>query len=206
MCCCNNKGYLLAKRLFDMFLALLGLTVFLPIALIIILAIFLQDGLPLFFYDRRVGKNGRVFKPIKFRSMIKDAEKITGSVYAEDSDARITSIGKILRATAMDELPQLINIFKGDMSFVGPRPEKLNYVEEFKESLPNYNYRHSVRPGLTGPAQVYLKYDSPQEDKLRHDLEYIDKANFCWDILLICKSFYITFKAGWEKFEKPNST
>lgn len=197
----DKKVYFFFKRILDITLSLVGLTVLLPISIIIIIEIMLEDGPPLFFCDKRVGKNGKIFRTIKFRSMVKDAEKFTGSIYAVRNDPRVTPIGKILRVTAMDELPQLINIFKGDMSFVGPRPEKDNYVENFQNTLPEYHMRHSIMPGLTGPAQIYLRYDSPPKDKLKYDLLYVDKANLLWDMALIAKSFAISFKAGWEKFE-----
>lgn len=198
-----RQAYLLCKRLFDICLSLFGIIIFSPIALIIIAAILLHDGLPIFFCDQRIGKDGRVFKALKFRSMIKDAEKIAGSVYAVDKDSRITPVGRLIRSTAMDELPQLINILKGDMSFVGPRPEKVNYAEEFRKTIPNYDLRHRIRPGLTGPAQVYLKYDSPMEEKLKYDIAYVQGANIIQDIRLILDSFRITLRGGWEKFEKP---
>ena len=192
----------LLKRAFDITVSLLGLFLSLPISLLIAGLILLQDGPPIFFHDTRVGRNGKIFKTMKFRSMIKDAEKLTGSVYSVQDDPRITPIGRILRETALDELPQLVSIFTGEMSFVGPRPEKDNYVEEFKQTLPNYDKRHSIRPGLTGPAQIYLKYDSAPGEKLKYDLLYVERASFFRDLQLITKSFAITFVAGWEKFEK----
>lgn len=199
---CNRRIYFFSKRMFDIILSLIGLTVLLPISAIIIFGIMLQDGPPIFFCDTRVGKRGKIFRTYKFRSMIKDAEKTTGSAYASKDDPRVTPLGRILRVTALDEIPQLINIFKGDMSFVGPRPEKENYAEIFRGSLADYNKRHTVLPGLTGLAQVYLKYDSDPQEKLNLDLLYAQKANFWWDLQLIAKSILITLKGGWEKFEE----
>ena len=133
--------------------------------------------------------------------MIKQAEDKTGPVLAAAQDKRITRVGRILRATAMDELPQLINILKGDMSFVGPRPERPFFVERFIKEIPGYEKRFLVRPGLTGIAQVRGKYDTPADEKLRLDLEYIDKMNVFLDLKLIFLSFVITLRGGWSKFE-----
>ena len=149
------------------------------------------------------------FKAIKFRSMIKDAEKGTGPVQAVENDPRVTKVGRILRATAMDELPQLLNILKGDMSFVGPRalrprekevygnPDEINI-----ENVPGYKERLAVRPGLTGMAQVYLPTDALRSEKFQYDLLYIKKQSFLLDLKLIFLSFWITFRGNWESREK----
>ncbi len=149
------------------------------------------------------------FKAIKFRSMIKDAEKGTGPVQAVENDPRVTKVGKVLRATAMDELPQLVNILKGDMSFVGPRalrpkekevygnPDEINI-----ENVPGYKERLAVRPGLTGMAQVYLSTDALRSEKFQYDLLYIKKQSFLLDLKLIFLSFWITFRGKWESREK----
>ncbi len=134
--------------------------------------------------------------------MIKDAEKQTGAVWAKEDDPRITKIGRILRATAMDELPQLLSILKGDMSFVGPRPERPELVTQFNGGIPNYNFRHVVKPGLTGIAQIYGKYDTPPQHKLKYDLLYIKKQNFWLDLKLIFLSFLITFQGKWQSRKK----
>jgi len=146
---------------------------------------------------------------MKFRSMIKDAEKDIGPVQAVENDPRVTKIGRILRATAMDELPQLVNIFKGDMSFVGPRalrpkekevhgnPDEMNI-----EDIPGYKERLAVRPGLTGLAQVYLPTDAPRRDKFHYDLLYIENQSFLLDLKLIFLSFWITFRGKWESRKK----
>ena len=190
------------KRLFDIFLSSLGLILSSPFWLIFSIAIKLEDRGPIFYTQERVGKNGRVFKAIKFRSMIPDAEKQTGTVWASENDPRVTKVGRILRATAMDELPQLWNIFKCDMSFVGPRAERPELVEQFAKKIKNYNQRFLVTPGLTGMAQVYGSYDTPPQQKLRYDLLYVKKQSFLLDLKLIFLSFWITFRGKWESREK----
>ena len=197
------------KRLFDIFLSFIGLIFSSPLWLLFSLAIKLEDRGPIFYAQERVGKNGRIFKALKFRSMIPDAEKGVGPVQAVENDPRITRIGKILRATAMDELPQLWNIFKGDMSFVGPRalrpkekevhgnPDEMNI-----ENVPGYHERLSVQPGLTGMAQVYLPTDALRSEKFKYDLLYIKKQSFLLDLKLIFLSFIITFRGKWESREK----
>lgn len=197
------------KRLFDIGLSLVGLIGASPLWVLFSIAILLEDGWPIFYLQERVGKNGRIFKAIKFRSMIKDAEKESGPVQAVENDPRVTRIGRILRATAMDELPQLVNILKGDMSFVGPRalrpkekevhgnPETLDI-----EKIPGYYERLTVRPGLTGMAQVYLPTDALRSEKFKYDLMYIKSQTFLLDLKLIFLSFWITFRGKWESREK----
>ena len=160
--------------------------------------IYLEDGRPIFYFQRRVGKGGRVFKAIKFRSMVKDAEKYTGPVWAKENDARVTRVGRLLRATALDELPQVLNILKGDMSFVGPRPERPELMRKFSQEIPDFPLRLKVRPGLTGPAQVYGNYDSHPRKKLRYDLFYIKNMSPWFDIKLLFLSLYVTLKGKWE--------
>lgn len=186
------------KRLFDIFLSSIGLILSSPLWPLFSLAIKLEDRGPIFYPQERVGKNGRIFKALKFRSMIPDAEKLTGAVWASENDPRVTKVGRVLRATAMDELPQLLSIFKGDMSFVGPRPERPELVKEFTKKFPDFQKRFAVKPGLTGIAQVYGQYDTPPQHKLKYDLLYIKKQSFCLDLKLILLSFYITFKGKWE--------
>jgi lipopolysaccharide/colanic/teichoic acid biosynthesis glycosyltransferase len=193
------------KRLFDVCLSFIGIVGSSPLWLIFSMAIWLEDGGPVFYLQERVGKNGRIFKGIKFRSMIKDAEKDSGPVQAVENDPRITKVGRILRATAMDELPQLINILKGDMSFVGPRalrPEEKevhgNPDETRIEDIQGYKERMTVRPGLTGIAQVYLPTDALRSEKFQYDLLYIKKQSLFIDLKLIFLSFWITFRGKWE--------
>jgi lipopolysaccharide/colanic/teichoic acid biosynthesis glycosyltransferase len=130
--------------------------------------------------------------------MVNDAEKETGAVWAMENDPRVTRLGKVLRATAMDELPQLLNIFKGEMSFVGPRAERPELVEQFAGKIRNYRERLSVRPGLTGLAQVYGQYDTPAHRKIKYDKLYIDNCSLWLDLKLILLSFWITFRGKWE--------
>ncbi len=197
------------KRLFDIFLSGIGLIGSSPLWLLFSLAIILEDGLPIFYLQERVGKGGKIFKGIKFRSMIKDAEKETGPIQATENDPRITKIGKILRNTAMDELPQLVNILKGDMSFVGPRslrPKEKevhgNPDETDIEKVPGYQERLAVRPGLTGIAQIYLPTDALRKEKFQYDLYYINNQSFLLDLKLIILSFWITFRGKWQSRQR----
>ena len=197
------------KRLFDILLSSAGLIGSSPLWLLFATAIILEDGWPIFYSQARVGRNGRLFRAMKFRSMIKTAEKDTGPVQAVENDPRVTKIGRILRSTAMDELPQLINIFKGDMSFVGPRAlrpkeqEVHGSPDEMRiEDVPGFKERLSVRPGLTGMAQVYLPSDALRKEKFRYDLIYIRNQSFLVDLKLILLSFWITFRGKWETRQK----
>jgi len=189
------------KRIEDICFSLFCLAASLPLWFLIPLAIYLESGRPVFFSDFRVGRGRKIYRHFKFRSMIKDAESKTGPVWSGQEDKRLTKTGTFLRATAMDELPQLWNILKGDMSFVGPRPERPFFVEKFLKEIPGYEKRFCVRPGLTGIAQVYGKYNTPAQKKLKHDLEYIKKRNIFLDLWLIFLSFMITLKGGWVRFE-----
>src|SRR5213594_545193 len=165
----------------------------------------MEDGGPVFFTQERVGLHGRIFHALKFRSMIPNAEARTGPVQATADDPRITRTGRLLRATAMDELPQLWNIFAGDMSFVGPRPLLPRELEVHGngevvalEQIPGYHARHQVTPGLTGLAQIFAPRDLPRRQKFRLDLLYIRKQSLMTDIKFIALSFWITFRGKWE--------
>jgi lipopolysaccharide/colanic/teichoic acid biosynthesis glycosyltransferase len=200
---------MLLKRLFDIFLSSVGLIGSSPLWIFFGIAVWLQDGGPIFYSQERVGKGGKIFKALKFRSMIKDAEKSTGPVQAVENDPRVTRIGRILRKTAMDELPQLWNIFKGDMSFVGPRALRPKEKEAYGnpgpvniENVPGYYERLKVRPGLTGIAQVYLPTDAPRWKKFEYDRRYIDEQTFLLDLKLMFLSFWITFRGKWESRQK----
>jgi lipopolysaccharide/colanic/teichoic acid biosynthesis glycosyltransferase len=195
----------LGKRWFDVILSGAGLLASAPIWGLVALLIKLDDGGPVFYRQQRVGKHGRQFRSLKFRSMVPDSDRRFGPVQAGKADARITRVGRWLRATAMDELPQLWNIFRGDMSFVGPRalmPEEIE-VNGFGqlvplEKIPGYQDRHSVTPGLTGVAQIYADRDIPRRYKFRYDLLYIQTQSFWLDLRLILLSFWITFRGKWE--------
>ncbi|MEW6417144.1 MAG: sugar transferase [Nitrospirota bacterium] len=197
------------KRLFDICLSSIGIIGSSPLWILFSITIMLEDGWPIFYFQERVGKNGRMFRTLKFRSMVLDAEKKTGPVQAVENDPRVTKIGRILRATAMDELPQLINILIGDMSFVGPRalrPEEKevhgNPDETNIEDIPGYKERLTLRPGLTGIAQVYLPTDALRSEKFKYDLLYIKNQSFLLDLKLIFLSFWITFRGKWESRQK----
>ncbi len=199
------------KRSFDIILSSMGLFISIPLWLFISLCIKLEDGGPIFYLQERIGKEGRIFKAIKFRSMIKNAEDGIGPVQAEENDPRITKVGKILRATAMDELPQLLNILKGDMSFVGPRalrPEEIEVDPKSQgkriEDIPGYNLRRMVKPGLTGIAQVYAPRDIDRHNKFRYDIIYIKNMGFFLDLKLILLSFWVTFRGKWESKERKS--
>ncbi len=193
------------KRALDILLSGVGIVVSVPLWGLIALAIKIDDGGPVFFAQERVGKGGRVFRVLKFRSMVPDAEAVSGPRQASEGDPRTTRVGRWLRATAMDELPQLLSIFRGDMSFVGPRALRPGEIEvkgsgapEALEDVPGFARRCSVTPGLTGVAQVYAPRDIPRRQKFRYDLLYIRKQSFGLDLRLIILSFWITFRGTWE--------
>lgn len=194
-----------AKRALDISLAGAGLCASLPLWVLIAAAIKLQDKGPVFFLDRRVGRGEQEFSVLKFRTMVPNADKIFGAKQATENDPRITRLGRILRKTAMDELPQLWNIFKGDMSFVGPRALRPGEVHargngQFVplERIPGHQERHAVPPGLTGVAQIYADRDVPPQQKFRYDRLYIKRQSFWLDLRLIALSFWITFRGKWE--------
>jgi lipopolysaccharide/colanic/teichoic acid biosynthesis glycosyltransferase len=193
------------KRLFDIVVSGLGLMVSAPLWLAIAAAIKLGDGGPVFFTQQRVGKNGRLFTALKFRSMVVDASTAAAPRQASEGDPRITRVGALLRATAMDELPQLWNIFTGDMSVVGPRPLAPGEIEVrgdgralALEAIPGYDARHSVRPGLTGLTQVFAPRDIRRASKFRLDRLYVERASLWLDLRLVALSFWITFRGRWE--------
>lgn len=180
------------KRIFDVVMSLFLILLTSPFMALASLAIKLEDKGPVFYKQKRCTKDGRVFEIIKFRSMIVDAEK-NGFIPCTKKDNRITKVGNVLRKTRMDELPQLFNILKGDMSFVGPRPERVEHVEEYTKELPEFAYRMRVKGGLTGYAQIYGKYNTSAYDKLRLDLTYIENQSFFLDLKLILLTLKIIF-------------
>lgn len=193
------------KRPLDVLLSGLGLLVSGPLWALIALGIKLEDGGPVFYTQERVGNRGRRFRSWKFRSMVSDSDGRFGPLQARDGDPRVTKVGRVLRATAMDELPQLWNILKGDMSFVGPRALLPGEIEVNGngeliplEKIPGYEARHQVRPGLTGVAQVYAPRDILRRQKFRYDLLYIKKQSVWLDIKLILLSVWISVRGKWE--------
>src|SRR5437870_11040368 len=186
-----------AKRILDVIVAGTGLLGSLPFWGIIALAIKWEDGGPVFFQDGRVGLGGREFKVLKFRTMVPDADRLFGPKQATEHDPRVTRVGRLLRATAMDELPQLWNIFRGDMSFVGPRalrPGEIHTRGDGQfiplEKVPGYRERHVVPPGLTGVAQIYVDRDVPPRQKFRYDGLYLRRQSFWPDLRLVGLSFW----------------
>ena len=194
-----------AKRGLDVVLSGAGLVASMPLWAGIATAVKLEDGGDVFYGQERVGAGGRVFKVWKFRSMIQNAEARVGAMQAGDNDPRITRVGRWLRATAMDELPQLWSIFRGDMSFVGPRALRPGEIEvggsgelEALEDVPGFAERCRVPPGLTGVAQIYARRDLPRRQKFKYDRLYIRRQSFGLDVRLILLSFWITFRGTWE--------
>ncbi len=192
------------KRALDVLLSGAGLLASTPVWLTLAAAIKLEDGGPVFYTQDRVGEGGRVFKVFKFRSMIVNAEAVVGALQATMNDPRVTRIGHVMRATAMDELPQLWNIFRGDMTFVGPRALRPGEIEASDgafiaiEDIPGYAARTRLRPGLTGVAQIYAPRDVGRRNKFRYDAVYAKGASFWLDVRLILLSFWITFRGRWE--------
>ena len=182
-----------AKRAMDILISAIVLLILTPLMLLIAAAIKLEDGGPIFFRQKRLTRHGREFDILKFRSMVVDAEKYAGAVLATDNDPRITRVGRIIRPFRLDELPQLINILKGDMSIVGPRPERKVIADEYCKDIPEFAYRLKVRGGLTGYAQIYGKYNTSAYDKLRLDLMYIENYSLLLDIKLMILTIRILF-------------
>lgn len=197
-----SPGKRFVKRILDIVISLLGLIITAPILLIVAIAIKAYDGEKIFFVQERCTIGGKKFKIYKFRSMIVDAEKEGKSIPATDGDSRITPVGRVIRKTRIDELPQLINILKGDMSFVGPRPERVEHVEKYSKEIPEFAYRLKVKGGLTGYAQVYGKYNTSAYDKLKLDLKYIVNYSLLLDIKIILMTLKVIFmKESTEGFE-----
>ncbi len=182
-----------AKRAMDIALCSIAMVVAAPVMAVVAVAIKLEDGGPVFFKQKRMTRGGREFDILKFRSMIVDAEKYAGAVLATEDDPRITKVGKFIRATRLDEIPQILNILKGDMSIVGPRPERKVLADEICKDVPEFPYRLKVRGGLTGYAQIYGKYNTSSYDKLRLDLMYIENYSLMLDIKLIILTLRIIF-------------
>jgi lipopolysaccharide/colanic/teichoic acid biosynthesis glycosyltransferase len=194
----------MVKRLFDVALAGAGLVASAPLWALFAAAIKIEDGGPIFYRQERVGQRGLLFNALKFRSMRPDAEAGVGAMQAVADDPRVTCVGRVMRATAMDELPQLWNILRGDMSFVGPRALRPGEVETSggamveMDRIPGYATRTGVRPGLTGIAQIYAPRDVPRRQKFRYDRVYVLRQSMWLDLRLILLSFWISFRGTWE--------
>lgn len=186
-------GQIAAKRICDIILSLIAIILTSPVMLIAAIAIHKYDGGPVFFRQKRCTRNGRVFEILKFRSMIVDAEKDGKARLATENDDRITPVGHFIRKTRIDELPQFFNILKGDMSFVGPRPERPEIVAEYEKEFPEFDLRMKVKAGLTGYAQVYGKYNTTAYDKLKLDLIYVQKYSLLMDLRLIFMTLKVIF-------------
>ncbi|HEM4130163.1 TPA: sugar transferase [Streptococcus suis] len=181
------------KRVMDIVISIIMLVLFSPVIFLTVIALRVESKGPVFYKQERVTLGNRVFQILKFRSMVVDAEEKTGPVLAKKNDSRVTKVGQFIRATRIDEIPQLINVLKGEMSIIGPRPERPNFVDTFSATNPFYHLRHNVRAGITGYAQVYGKYTSNFESKLKFDLLYIKKYSFLLDIKLLLKTILTVF-------------
>lgn len=184
----QGPGRTLVKRIFDVVAASVLLVIFSPLMLITAIAIALEDGFPVLYRQERVGLNGRLFNVIKFRSMRKDAEKDGKPRWATKNDDRVTRVGRIIRKLRIDELPQLFSVLKGDMSMVGPRPERAYFVDQLTKEIPFYAVRHSVKPGVTGWAQVRYHYGASVDDavqKLQYDLYYVKNHSLLLDLVIL---------------------
>jgi len=190
----KSRSIEFGKRTLDLVVASVMFVLLLPVMLLVGLAVKLSSAGPALYHQKRVGLNGKVFLVHKFRSMRTDAEAKTGAVWAQANDTRVTSVGRFLRRTRLDELPQLWNVLRGDMSLVGPRPERPEFVAELTEKIPFYGFRHVVRPGLTGWAQVRYTYGASVEDaleKLQYDLFYIKHLGISFDIFVMLSTLKI---------------
>lgn len=196
----------LAKRVFDITVASVLLMISSPIILLLFLFIPITSKGSALFKQERLGEDEKHYFLYKFRSMVNDAEKQTGPVLASDADPRVTNIGRFIRSTRLDELPQLINVLKGEMSLIGPRPEREYFINQFKNEIPNYSYRMAIKPGLTGLAQILSNYSTTVDNKLRFDLLYIRNYSFLLDMKILFQTVSVVLlkeqASGVKKFEK----
>jgi sugar transferase (PEP-CTERM system associated) len=187
----KTRASMAVKRVFDVSLSLVGVVVSLPVMALVALAVKATSAGPVLYRQERVGLNGHIFTVLKVRTMREDAEAATGPVWSLKNDARVTPIGRFLRRTRLDEIPQLLNVLRGEMSFVGPRPERPSFVEQLTAQIPFYGQRHVVKPGLTGWAQVRYSYGASVEDaieKLQYDLYYIKNLSFSLDLVIVLET------------------
>ena len=191
----GRDGY---KRVFDLTVIIIAYTLLFPlwltVWLIVPLAIWLEDRGPVFYAQERVGRRGRHFRVLKFRTMIQNAESLTGQVWAREDDPRLTRVGRILRRLHLDEIPQVVNIIKGEMSLVGPRPERPALAEQFSREVPGFSERLRVRPGIAGLAQVRGSYWTDPEYKLRYDNQYIETMSPWLDLKLLFLAVWVAIK------------
>jgi exopolysaccharide biosynthesis polyprenyl glycosylphosphotransferase len=185
------RYYAFLKRVVDISLSVVALIVFSPLILLTVIAIVFEDGFPVFFSQERVGRDLKPFRVHKLRTMVKDAEGDTGPVIADEADPRITTVGRFLRRFRIDEFPQLADIIRGEMSFVGPRPERPFFVEQYLRDVPGYRERFNAKPGVTGLAQVSGSYATTPERKLKYDLIYIYHQNPAMDIQIVAETLRV---------------
>ncbi len=201
-----DRTYRTIKRLTDIVVSALGLVILSPLMLVVAIAVKAQDGGPVFYRQERLTRGGKRFMLTKFRSMIVNAESGTGAVLAGKEDDRITKVGRFIRAARIDELPQLWNILKGEMSLVGPRPERPEFYEIICRDYPEFEYRLKVKAGLTGYAQLYGKYNTTFGEKARLDMYYIQHASILWDLQLMFYTLKIIFiRESSEGVDRPTS-
>jgi exopolysaccharide biosynthesis polyprenyl glycosylphosphotransferase len=181
------------KYLFDKIFSLIFIILFLPFYIIIAILIKLDSKGPIFYLQKRVGKNYKEFNIIKFRTMKQDAEKQSGPVFAKENDDRITKLGLFLRKTRLDETTQFFNVIKGDMSIIGPRPERMVFVKKFEKEILGYSNRMKIKPGITGLAQIYGKYDTDAKDKLKYDMIYFNNLGFLLEIQILFTTIRVIF-------------
>jgi Undecaprenyl-phosphate glucose phosphotransferase len=185
----------LLKRTMDILLGCLAFWVFAPVMLLIAIIIKLTSAGPILYRQERMGLDGRRFEMLKFRTMVKDAEQLTGPVWASDEDPRVTRFGRWLRRTSLDEIPQLINVLKGEMSLVGPRPERPPLIEQFRSAIPKYMLRHKVKAGMTGWAQVNgWRGNTSLEKRIEHDLDYIENWSLWRDVKILARTLVVGFR------------
>ena len=189
-----RKSFVKFKRFLDLILSISGMLICAPILILAAILIKLHSRGPIIYKQNRVGKNGNIFRIYKLRSMCLDAEKETGAVWARTNDPRVTTVGRLLRKTHIDEIPQLLNVIKGEMSIVGPRPERPEMVRDLKKLIHDYEMRMEVKPGITGLAQVWHKYDETIEDvkkKIKYDVLYIKKMCLLADLQILAQTFRV---------------
>ena len=191
----NSVFFKRVKGYVDIAVSAAGLILSFPLSVIVAVAILLNSKGPVFYKQERVGEDGKIFRLVKFRSMRDDAEE-DGPAWAGVNDERVTRVGRVIRKLRFDEIPQMINVLKGDMSFVGPRPERLFFVSQLKEEIPYYSQRHAVKPGITGWAQIRYPYGASKEDaleKLKYDLYYVKHMSLLFDLTIILETAKIVF-------------